>query len=59
MEAAGPVVEDRQHAAELACAAFDRLRAARTLRAHVESMPPPLLSPTLRAKLGPGIETLR
>jgi serine protease len=58
-EAAAPVIDDRQHAAELACAALDRLRAARTLRAHVESMPPPLLSPTLRAKLGPGIDQLR
>ncbi|MHC2284085.1 serine protease [Bradyrhizobium diazoefficiens] len=59
VEAAGPVVDDRQHAAEFACAAFDRLRAARTLRAHVESMPPPMLSPTLRAKLGPRVDNLR
>jgi subtilisin family serine protease len=35
------------------------LRAARTLRAHVESMPPPMLSPSLRAKLGPGVGELR
>jgi serine protease len=59
VEAAGPVVGDRQHAAELACAAFDRLRAGRTLRAHVESAPPPLLSPTLRAKLGTEVDKLR
>ncbi|WP_065754860.1 S8 family peptidase [Bradyrhizobium paxllaeri] len=59
VEAVGPAVDDRQHAAELACAAFDRLRAAKTLRAHVESMPPPLLSPALRAKLGTGIDILR
>jgi hypothetical protein len=58
-EAAGPVLADRQHAAELACAALDRLRANRTLRAHVEAMPPPLLSPSLRAKLGERIEAFR
>lgn len=58
-EAAGPAIADRQHAAELGCAAFDRLRAAKTLRAHVESMPPPMLSPSLRATLGPRIDEIR
>jgi len=59
LEAVAPVIADRQHAPELACAALDRLRAAPTLRAHVESMPPPLLSPSLRVKLGAGVEALR
>src|SRR5262249_60525268 len=59
LEAVAPVIADRQHAPELACAALDRLRAAPTLRAHVESMPPPLLSPSLRAKLGARAEALR
>jgi len=52
VEAAGDLLSDPQHAAELACAALDRVRAGRSLRAHVESMPPIQLSPTLRRRLG-------
>jgi serine protease len=59
VEAAGSALADRQHAPELACIALDRLRAARTLRPHVESLPPPLLSPSLRAKLGASAGKLR
>lgn len=51
-EAALPALDDRQHHAELACAALDRLRAARTRRAQVEALPPALLSPSLRTRLG-------
>jgi serine protease len=58
-EAASPVLVDRLHAPELACMALDRLRARRTLRAHVESRPPPMLSPSLRAALGERIRAFR
>jgi subtilisin family serine protease len=51
VEAVGPLLGERQHAAEIACAALDRIRAGRTLHAHVESMPPPMLSPRLRSRL--------
>jgi hypothetical protein len=51
-EAALPALDDRQHHAELACAALDRLRAAQTRRAQAEALPPPLLSPSLRGRLG-------
>ena len=41
-----------QHAAELSCAALDRARNSKMLRARVESLPPPNLSPTLRRRIG-------
>jgi serine protease len=56
-EAALPALEDRQHHAELACAALDRLRAAQTQRAQAEALPPPLLSPALRSKLDAPLQT--
>jgi serine protease len=59
LEAAAPALTDPQHEVELACVALDRLRVERTLRAHVEAMPPPLLSPSLRATLGERIDALR
>jgi hypothetical protein len=58
VEAAGPVLADRQFAPELACLAFDRLRAQRTRRAHLESLPPQALSPSLRRRLQEKARTL-
>jgi serine protease len=46
-----PVLGDPQHASEIVCAALDRIRAGQTLHAHVESIPPPMLSPRLRNQL--------
>ena len=59
LEAAATALDEGQHAPELACAALDRLRARRTLRAHVESLPPPGLSPSLRAHIAGGAVSLR
>lgn len=59
LEAAAAALSDPQHAPEIACAALDRLRARRTLRAHVEALPPPALSPTLRARLAGGVLAFR
>ena len=50
-EAAAPALDDPQHQAELACAAFDRLRFGPSLRAQVETAPLPSLSPSLRRQL--------
>ena len=59
-EAVAPVLlQDRQHAAEIACAALDRARQLGTRRAFLESLPPPDLSPTLRRRLGPAATILR
>jgi serine protease len=58
-EAVGPLLDERQHAAEIACAALDRIRAGRTFHAHVESMPPPILSPRLRSRLAPHAAVFR
>jgi lambda repressor-like predicted transcriptional regulator len=58
-ETVAPALADDQHAQEIACAALDRLRARRTLRAHVEALPPPALSPALRARLAGGVLALR
>jgi subtilisin family serine protease len=51
-EAAVPVLADRQHTAEIACAAFDRARQAASRRAYFESLPPVGLSSPLRRRLG-------
>ena len=59
VEAAAPAIADRQHRPEIACAAFDRLRARPTRKAHTESLPPSELSPSLRASLGARAAALR
>lgn len=59
LETVGPAIVDEQHEAELACMALDRLRARRTLRAHVEALPPPALSPSLRARFAGDVASLR
>jgi DNA/RNA endonuclease G (NUC1)/subtilisin family serine protease len=51
-EAAAPALADRQNYPELAAAAFERLRAARSSRAAHEAMPPVGLSIGLRRVLG-------
>jgi subtilase family protein len=51
VEAAGPALTDPQFAPELACLAFDRLRAHRTRRAHLEALPPHEVSPALRRRM--------
>ncbi len=60
LEAAAPALGDMQNAAELACIAFDRLRAKQSRRAAVEAMPPISTSTGLRQVLGQkGTELVR
>lgn len=52
------LLSDRQHTAEIACAAFDRARRAGSRRAYFESLPPVGLSAPLRRRLGSAVALL-
>jgi subtilisin family serine protease len=55
--AARNTIADPQFAPELACLAYDRQRTGGTRRAHLESLAPQNLSPTLRQCLGDATAT--